>query len=208
MEKEDRLTWIYSSKDKQELTERYDQWASNYDTELEESYGWRSPRIVADLVDKHVPKEGRILDAGAGTGLVGCCLHELGYRDLVAIDLSEEMLSKARKKGVYKELHKMDLSETLNFPYDAFDAVVCVGVLTYGHAPASPLREMIRVTRSGGHIVFSLRTDAYEPLGFKVLQAALESAGNWNRVEVSDPHQAFARKYLDVHHRIWVYQVR
>jgi predicted TPR repeat methyltransferase len=203
---EDRLKWIYSSKDKQELKERYDQWASDYDTELEELYGWRAPRIVSEFVNKYVSKRGRILDAGAGTGLVGCCLHELGYTNLIAIDLSEEMLIKARNKKVYKELHKMDLDETLNFPDDAFDAVVCVGVLTYGHAPASSLREMIRVTRPGGHIVFSLRTDAYEPLGFKVVQAGLESAGDWRLVEISDPHQAFARKDLNVHHRIWVYQ--
>jgi hypothetical protein len=65
---------------------------------------------------------------------------------------------------------------------------------------------MIRVTRPGGHIVFSLRTDAYEPLGFKVVQAALESAGDWKLLEISDPHQAFTRKDFDVHHRIWVYQ--
>jgi predicted TPR repeat methyltransferase len=208
MEEQDRFKWIYSSKDKQELTERYDQWASNYDTELEEVYGWRSPRIAAEFVNKYVSKDGRILDAGAGTGLVGCCLHKLGYTDLLAIDLSEEMLRKARNKKVYKKLHQMDLGETLNFPDDAFDAVVCVGVLTYGHAPASSLREMIRVTKPGGHIVFSLRTDAYEPLGFKVVQAALESAGNWKLVEISDPHQAFARKDLEALHRIWVYQVR
>ena len=203
---EDRLKWIYSSKDKQELKERYDQWANDYDTELEESYGWRSPRIASGFVNKYVSKKGRILDAGAGTGLVGCCLHKLGYTDLVAIDLSEEMLRKARNKKVYKELHKMDLGETLNFPDEAFDAVVCVGVLTYGHAPPSSLREMIRVTRPGGHVVFSLRTDAYEHLGFKVVQAALESGGSWKLVEISDPHQPFARKDLDVHHRIWVYQ--
>ena len=188
---ENRLNWIYSSKDKKELTERYDEWANNYDTELEESYGWRSPRIASEFVNKYVSKEGRILDAGAGTGLVGCCLHELG---------------KARNKKVYKELHRMDLGETLNFPDNTFDAVVCVGVLTYGHAPASSLREMIRVTRPGGHVVFSLRTDAYEPLGFKVVQAALESGGSWKLVEISDPHQAFAKKDSDVHHRIWVYQ--
>lgn len=208
MEEKDRLKWIYSSKDKQELAERYDQWANNYDTELEEFYGWRAPRIAAGFVNKYVSKEGRVLDAGAGTGLVGCCLHKLGYTDLVAIDLSEEMLIKARNKKVYKELHKMDLSETLNFPDDTFDAVVCVGVLTYGHAPASSLRELIRVTRPGGHIVFSLRTDAYEPLGFKVVQAALESADNWKLVEISDPHQAFAKKDFEVQHRIWVYQSR
>ena len=31
MSKEDRLKWIYSSKDNEELAERYDEWAESYD---------------------------------------------------------------------------------------------------------------------------------------------------------------------------------
>ena len=96
MDEKDRLKWIYSSKDNRELCERYNQWAKDYDNELEEDYGWMAPHIVAGCVTKYVPKEGRILDAGAGTGLVGQCLYHEGYRNLVAIDLSEGMLEKAR----------------------------------------------------------------------------------------------------------------
>jgi len=138
MDEKDRLKWIYSSKDNRELCERYNRWAiysskdnrelcerynrwaKDYDSELEEDYGWLAPQIVTGCVTKYVPKEARILDAGAGTGLVGQCLYHGGYRNLVAIDLSEGMLEKARDKKVYGELYQMVLGESLAFPDDSW----------------------------------------------------------------------------------------
>ena len=204
--KEDKLAWIYSSKNNQELAERYDQWASEYDRELQEDYGWQIPQLMADALNNYALKSGRILDAGAGTGLVGQFLGTLGYDNLVAMDLSNEMLNKAREKGVYREFHQMDMAETLNFPDDSFDAVVCAGVLTFSHAPAKSLYEMVRVTRPGGHILYSLRTDAYESMGFDDITSELESDGKWQLVDRKG-HQSFTEKEQEVVHDIWVYQV-
>ena len=118
---------------------------------------------------------------------MGGCLAGLGYRDLVAMDLFPGMLEEARRKKVYRELHRMVMGEPLDFPSDSFDAVVSVGVLNVGHAPASSLDELVRITRPGGHIVFTLRPDVYETGGFKEKQAALERAGRWELLEVSEP---------------------
>ena len=206
MSKEDRLKWIYSSKDNEELAERYDQWAESYDQELEEDYGWQIPQLMAEELSHLTPRSGRILDAGAGTGLVGRYLGALGYGDLVAMDLSNEMLNKAREKGVYGEFHQMDLAETLNFPDNSFDAVVCAGVLTFSHAPAKSLNELVRVTKPGGHLLYSLRTDAYESMGFEDITRALDADGKWKLLEKKG-HQSFAQKEQEVVHDIWVYQV-
>jgi predicted TPR repeat methyltransferase len=206
MSTEDSLKWIYSSKDNEELAERYDEWAESYDQELEEDYGWQIPRLMADELSGFTPVNARILDAGAGTGLVGQFLGSLGYGNLVAMDLSSEMLNKAREKGVYQEFHQMDLGETLDFPDDSFDAVVCAGVLTFSHAPARSLYEMVRVTKPGGHILYSLRTDAYESMGFEGITDELKSRQKWKLVEKKG-HQSFAQKEQDVIHDIWVYEV-
>jgi predicted TPR repeat methyltransferase len=206
MSKEDRLKWIYSSKNTEELAERYDEWAESYDKELEEDYGWQIPQLMAEELSGFTPVNERILDAGAGTGLVGQFLGSLGYGNLVAMDLSSEMLNKAREKDVYQEFHQMDMGETLDFPDDSFDAVVCAGVLTFSHAPAKSLYEMVRVTKSGGHILYSLRTDAYESMGFEGITEELESRQKWKLVEKKG-HQSFAQKEQDVVHDIWVYEV-
>ena len=203
----DRVQWVYASSNNQELAERYDQWASDYDKELEEDFAWNGPQSTASLFSKLVPKTARILDAGAGTGLVGEILSQLGYNDMVAMDLSAGMLQEARRKGVYSEFHQMVLGETLGFASDNFDAVISVGVFTLGHAPATGFDELVRITKPGGYLVFSLRTDVYIEGGFKDKLAELESAGKWKLIEATDPFQPLPKGEPEVFHQIWAYQV-
>ena len=126
---------------------------------------------------------------------------------MAAMDLSEGMLEEARKKNVYREFHRMVMGETLDFLTDSFDAVISIGVLTLGHAPASSFDELIRITRPGGCIVFSLRPDVYEGGGFKEKMTELENAGKWELVEESEKKQVLPKGEPDVYHQVWVYKV-
>lgn len=207
MTEQNRVQWVYSSRNEQELEERYDQWAEEYDSDLESDFGWLSPQRTADTLAKYVARDAAILDAGAGTGLVGQCLHNLGYHNLTAMDLSQGMLEVARQKNIYQGLDQMTMGETLGYATDRFDASVVVGVFTQGHAPASSLDELVRVTKPGGHIVFSLRTDTHRESGFKEQQEALAAAGRWQLIEVTDTFQPLPKGEPEVLHQIWVYQV-
>ena len=207
MSSQNRVQWVYSSRDNQELEERYDQWSKDYDRDLSTEFEYRSPRRAAEILVAHVPRDARILDAGAGTGLVGEILASMGYRRMVAMDLSQGMLEEARKKGVYEDFHQMVMGETLDYETGSFDAVITVGVLTVGHAPASSLDELVRVTRPNGHIVFSLRPDVYESNGFRERQDALESQGKWQLVERTEEFQPMPKGEPEVLHRVWVYRV-
>jgi SAM-dependent methyltransferase len=206
VEKQDKIQWLFSSQNNKELAERYAQWAKDYDAELERDFEWRGPQRTAEFFIKYVPRKARILDAGAGTGLMGEILVKMGYDDLVAMDLSREMLEEARKKNVYREFYQMVMGEPLAFANDSFDAVVSTGVFTVGHAPPSSFDELIRITRSGGHILFTLRTASYESGGFKEKQTILESEGKWALTEVSDKNPLLLKE-PDVYHQVWVYQV-
>jgi len=206
-DREERVQWIYSSSDNKELEERYDQWAKDYDTDLDEGFGYLGPQRAVEFFARLMPKTARILDAGAGTGLVGELLSRQGYNNLVAMDLSAGMLEEARKKNAYREFHQMMMGEPLNYSTDSFDAVISVGVLTVGHAPASSFDELIRITRPGGYIVFSLRPDVYRDSGFKEKQDALESEGKWKLVKISKRFQTMPKAEPDVYHQVWVYQV-
>ena len=203
----DRVQWIYSSTSNQELQERYDQWAAEYDKDLAEEFAWNAPQTSVDLFAKHVSTGAKILDAGAGTGLVGERLVQSGYQDLYAIDLSLGMLEEARRKDLYKEFQQMTLGEELGFETDSFDAVISVGVFTTGHAPAHAFDELARITKPGGFIVFSLRVDLYDEGGFKEYQAGLEEAGKWKLAELSEPYYPLPKGEPDVVHRIWAYEV-
>ncbi len=206
-DRDERVQWICSSKDNKELEERYNQWAKDYDTDLDEGLGWMGPQHAVELFARLVPKAVRILDAGAGTGLVGELLTGQGYNNIVAMDLSSGMLEEARKKNVYREFHQMMMGGPLDYATDSFDAVISVGVLTEGHAPASSLDELIRITRPGGYIVFSLRPDVYRDNGFKEKQNALEADGKWKLVEVSEEFRHLPKGKADAYHQIWAYQV-
>ena len=207
MAENNRVQWVYASSNNKELEERYDQWAAEYDRDLNEDFAWNAPQAAAEVLSKLVPKAARVLDAGAGTGLVGEVLSHLGYNNLVAIDLSSGMLQEASRKQVYIEFHQMVLGETLGFDSDHFDGVISVGVFTLGHAPPSGFDELVRITKPGGFVVFSLRTDVYKEGGFKDKLSELESAGKWMLAEATEPFQPLPKGEPEVFHQIWAYQV-
>ena len=207
LEPHDRVQWVYSSTSNEELEERYDQWAGEYDRDLDTEFGWIAPKLAAESLGKYSSQDALVLDAGTGTGLVGEILAGMGYTNLVAMDLSQGMLDEAEKKGVYREFHKMALGEHLDFPSDRFDAVITVGVFTAGHAPASSLDELARVTKPGGHIVFTIRNETYEENGFKEKQTEMVAANQLKLVEMSDEYQPLPKGEPEVIHRVWTYQV-
>jgi len=207
MDVRDRVEWIYSSENNEEIDERYRQWAEDYEHDMVDGLGWIGPGRAAEVFARLVPREARVLDAGAGTGLVGEALAKMGYRDITGIDMSEVMLARAREKKVYHALRRMVLGERLDFADDHFQAVICVGVFTLGHAPAGSLDELTRVTRPGGLIVGTVQTQAYETVGFKEKFRELEEKGRLELVEVSERYQSLLKVEGDAYHRIWVYRV-
>jgi predicted TPR repeat methyltransferase len=202
------LQKVFAARNNQELTEGYDAWAERYDQDVLR-FGYKIPAIVTGLAGRYLRSaEGTILDAGAGTGILGETLKLLGYENLVGIDLSQGMLGKALRKGVYRTLHQMVLGEHLDFPNDTFDGTILVGVFTAGHAPLESFEELIRVTKPGGYIIFSIRIDVYLNEGFKDKQNALERQKRWQLAEVSETFRSlpFLRE-PQVESQIFVYEV-
>jgi predicted TPR repeat methyltransferase len=191
----------------QESGELYDSWAEDYERSVA-SWGYTTPAVAAGLFGRYVkPEGGPVLDAGAGTGITGEILALLGYEDIVGIDVSPKMLELARRKGAYRELHEMELGGRLDLPSDAFSAVVSTGVFTAGHAPPESFDDLIRVTKPGGHMIFSVRTDVYEDSGFKGKQEALEREGRWQLVEVSEPFSPLRYEDPELKAQVFAYQV-
>ncbi|MEB3885984.1 methyltransferase domain-containing protein [Lyngbya sp. CCY1209] len=204
--KTDKVHLVYSAKSPEELAKRYDEWAKEYEGDLlPENY--TGPEPAADVLGKYVSKDASILDAGAGTGLVGEILHRRGYRNIEAMDLSAGMLEEARKKNVYTGFHQGILGEPLELTTDRFDAIISVGTFTLGHAPSRGFDELIRITKPGGYIVFTIRPDYYENSDFKDQQAALEAEGKWRLVETGEPFLNLPEAEPDIYLQVWAYQV-
>lgn len=176
----DRLSWIYQTNDQHSLEDKYNAWSRSYDHDLDQPY--RSCAVQsAHALAKVVPnQEASILDLGAGTGMVGEALADLGYTKITAVDLSEEMLEIARKKQVYTALHQGNLEEPLTFlAAESFDAMISVGVFTFGHAHPYALRNLFPLLKSGGHFILTVRKDYHDSNEF--LSAVLEEL-SWSLV--------------------------
>jgi predicted TPR repeat methyltransferase len=207
--RERRLEQVYGARSNDELRAIYDDWAKRYDEDLL-AFGYSYPPAIAGLVGRYVrERDAPILDAGAGTGSVGEILSILGYSRITGIDLSDGMLAVAREKRVYAELRNQTLGTPLDFADDAFAAVVSAGVLATGHAPPSCFDELIRITRPGGHLFFTLSVPAYEEGGFRPKLEALSERGLWRAVETTPTWRALprARSAAGVMTRAFVFEV-
>ena len=78
-------------------------------------------------------------------------LDKLGYTDLHALDISQEMLTEVKKKNLYKNFICAPLSDQRipEIETGEFDALICAGVLVKGHVRSSALGEMVRLVKSG-----------------------------------------------------------
>lgn len=206
-EHQSRLSAAYHLESKEQLLEQYNTWATQYDADLAAS-GYRMPPVVAGLVVRHLPDTSvPILDAGSGTGLLGEALHVLGYSNLTALDISGGMLKVAASKGIYRATRQMALGEHLDFPDECFDGVVAMGVLTVGHAPPSSLDELVRITRSGGIIIFSMLHQQPVESDFKRKQDDLSNQDRWRLVEETAYFQSLPYGEPEVSHKAYVYRV-
>ena len=207
MTEQNKVQWVYSSKDNAELEARYDEWASEYDADVIDEFGYFGPQRGADILEGYAPTSAHILDAGAGTGLVGAALKEKGYGSIVAMDLSEGMLEVAKKTGAYESCDQMVLGETLGYETASFDATISIGTFSLAHAPASGLDELVRVTKPGGYIVYSVRADVYVESGFQAKHEELVAADKITIVDGTEPEHLLPKGEPELEHRFWVLKV-
>ena len=92
----DKLHRAYRAGDARETADVYDDWAGEYEQHMK-NVGYTHPAMVASMIARHVePTDEAVLDAGAGTGVLGEILTALGYPNLYGLDASEGMLELAQ----------------------------------------------------------------------------------------------------------------
>jgi len=189
----------------EELEELYKVWAVNYDHDVVDLIGYVGHSITTNLLVKYLHgTEAIILDAGCGTGLTGELLHEENFNNIVGVDFSQPMLDQASKKNIYQSLFQADLTKTLEFEDNAFDAIVCAGVFTCGHVGPEALFELIRVSKAGGYIAFTVREQEWDLLPYDKTIVELEEKHLWRCLE------RFTKEYNvaeEVNCQLCIYQV-
>jgi phosphatidylethanolamine/phosphatidyl-N-methylethanolamine N-methyltransferase len=130
----------------------YRRWAPVYDNTFGR-FASEGRKHAVEIINQ---SKGRVLEVGVGTGLsLPAYKRQL---EIVGIDLSPEMLEKARERASTERLrnvaglHEMDAGD-LKFPDAAFDTVVAMYVMTVVPDPEKVMRELSRVCRPGGEVM-------------------------------------------------------
>ena len=128
----------------------YGSWSESYDEPGNPIVALEEPAVWS-LVDSLSP--GRALDAGCGTGRHARHLVDLGH-DVVGVDLTPEMLSRAAANVPEAIFHEADLRD-IPMPGGRFDLVVSGLALAHLEDLRPAVAELTRVLRPGGRLVIS-----------------------------------------------------
>ncbi|XP_072335938.1 methyltransferase-like protein 27 isoform X1 [Scyliorhinus torazame] len=157
------LITLYGKMEVEEQVNFYDSWADDYEQHIS-VMGYQAPRFGVETVDSVYlgdRENALVLDVPCGTGLVADGLQKLGFKNFHGIDGSERMLKIAESKGLYQSLTRWILTSDEPLPIEpgSYDLVIVVGGLAQQHLPWDILPEMLRVTKPGGFICFTLRAE-------------------------------------------------
>jgi demethylmenaquinone methyltransferase / 2-methoxy-6-polyprenyl-1,4-benzoquinol methylase len=113
----------------------------------------QDPRWRRFLVSRVEARPGdTVLDVATGTGAVARELVASKGCTVVGLDQSPEMLAEARRR-LPADVELIEASaESIPFPDASFDALTFTYLLRYVSDPASTVRELARVVRTGGTI--------------------------------------------------------
>lgn len=152
-----------------------------------------SPEVVVGLLADELMAEGvdpstlRVLDLGAGNGMVGEELVDLGVGAIVGVDLIPEAAAAAQRDrpGVYEDYLVLDLTELSearrrDLRARRFDVLVTVAALGFGDIPPSAFAEAFNLVSDGGWVAFNIKQqflDDGESTGFSRLVDRLLGAG-------------------------------
>lgn len=165
--------------------------SANFYTTITRQVFWR--RAITEMLDcvPHVPLKAKVLDLGCGPGTSTFALATRIPRPahLTGLDLSGEMIEIARATHLKDWSHLQHLSfaqgdaSELPYPDQSFDLVFGHSFLYLVHDPVAVLREVARVLKHNGQVVF-MEPNAHGSLKHAARQA-IPQASNWLQQPVS-----------------------
>jgi len=134
----------------------FDDYADGFDEHLVEVLGYQAHRRLVEPLAQWQPAGfDSALDLGCGTGLCGRLLRPMARR-LHGVDLSQPMLERAARLGVYDRLDCADLVEHLLRCDERHDLVLAADVFIYVGDLGPVFEGVMRVLRPGGLFAFSV----------------------------------------------------
>lgn len=135
----------------------FDRASGDFDARLVGRLDYHTPEALTAAIQQRLGDRAanlRALDAGCGTGLAAEFLRPLA-RELDGVDLSPDMIEKARERGLYDRLTIGELEAALS-PEDPYDLVFAADVFSYIGDLETLLRACREVLSADGLLAFTV----------------------------------------------------
>ena len=179
----------------------FDDHANHFDSLLVNELGYVVPSKLFALILRHAEKNTLVdaLDLGCGTGLMGVQLRPI-VKTLVGVDLSRQMLEKAKVRTIYNELACRDIIEFTKSDTRSYDLVTSTDVFIYVGDLSAVFDSVYRRLNVGGYFAFSVEaTDEgnyilTESGRYRHTKAYLEQLGHYNGFKIHAIEDCILRK--------------
>ncbi|MEP1612444.1 MAG: methyltransferase domain-containing protein [Roseobacter sp.] len=156
------LDKAFQTRDAASTRSFYDAWSPSYESDVSQNRYATPERCAKALATYCSDKDAPILDFGCGTGLSGLALRNAGFRTIDGMDISADMLEKARAKRLYRHVHQSVENAALPHKTETYTSVSAVSVIDAGAAPVSVLHMLMQGLNAGGKLVFSYNDHSLE----------------------------------------------
>jgi len=129
---------------------QYDGWETRYNHLLR--------ILMVDNISKSIKKKGKALDVGCSVGGQSFVMERAGF-DVLGIDVGSKNLKKAQawaKEIGSKARFEVGNALDLSFDDESMDLVLASEVLEHIEDNKKAAREIYRITKKGGHIIYTV----------------------------------------------------
>lgn len=142
----------------------FDQYAADFDAQLVQGLHYHAPAILLIGLHQRQPdlRWGAVLDLGCGSGLCGPLFRPFAQK-LHGLDVSSDMLQKARDLAVYDQLWHADALEHLHNSTPSYNLILAADVLIYIGELDGLFAAVVRSLQPGGQFAFTV--ELLESLG-------------------------------------------
>jgi predicted TPR repeat methyltransferase len=146
------------------IVQLYERFSSFYDENVYEDLGSEVPGRLARMVEQSLGNSRglRVLDLGCGTGVSGKHVRACAEK-LVGVDLSPDMVARARQLDMYDRLDVAEITDWLRRCDERFDVIVASDSFIYFGNLAQVVVPAVARLSPSGTIAFSVESGDESP---------------------------------------------
>tara|TARA_B100000902_G_scaffold199643_1_gene190300 strand:+ start:67 stop:1785 length:1719 start_codon:yes stop_codon:yes gene_type:complete len=180
------------------LERHFDDYSETFDKYLLSTLHYKVPLAFSKIMKSKYEKNyslNNILDLGCGTGLCGIQIKN-NFNKLVGIDISKQMLNKAKQRSIYTKLICTDIINFLKNTKQKYEIIMAADVLIY----LGDLNQLFKFVRNvmfnNARFIFS--TEETKKGEYMINQNGRFSHSHYYITKISQKYELIIETYQDI----------